>query len=746
MRGYLAYILQNQEQLFAQISAPFANNDVTLKYLRGTERISQPFEFQAAFSSSNNAINLDKALGTQITITMKSDSQERYIDGIITEFSQTSVGDGRVSAAEYTAVIRPSLWLLTLDKNYLIFQNKSTIDIIKQVLKDNGIQDIEDKTTNCGRVIREYCVQYGESSFNFISRLMEAEGIFYFFRHTKGKHVLVLADSTNGYANLQSVSQVDYIQGSQDVVPLNKIFNTKLTASVNSGSYSSVDYNYTISQTKLFSKLNTQWQGKNIYDYPGGYGKLKDGDNLAKLRVQEFEFTRELFGASTTSANLVPGHYFSVQGHYSDRFNKKYVAYFVEHNFVFDVQEGSIYQNEILAFDEKTNFRPPRITSKPKIYGSQTAVVTGPSGEEIFRNEYCGIKVHFYWDQVGKNANTDSSSCWIRVAQLLAGSGWGAVFVPRIGQEVVVTFLDGDPDKPLITGCVYNDQYMPPYSDKESMKSTLKTVTFKDDKGFNEFRLNDEKDKEEIYLHAQKDLNECIENSRTININESNDSLTLLKGSKSIILKSDEGKTAVKYQLSIDKGDQIIELKEGNLGYTITKGNSNIKLSEGNNAVLLEKGDNSLTLKNGNLTVTLSKGNVKYDIKGDCTFEISGNLKIKADKNINIEAGQNLTIKSGQNLNAQSGTACNIKAGTAAAVKSGTDLNLTAGTNGKFAANMNLNLSANMNCAIKANIAASMQGTVSAKVAGTMVEISGSAMTKVSGPMITVGGGMVQLG
>ncbi len=742
----MASILHNQEKLLAQVTANFENSDTILKSLQGNEGISELFEFRAVFSSSSSSVDLEQVLGSGITITFKSETQERYIDGIIAEFSQgqTKINEDNTSTTEYTAVIRPSLWLLTLDKNYLIFQGKTAIDIIKQILKDGGIKDIEDKTRSCGKVTRDYCVQYGESSFNFISRLMEDEGIFYYFKHAKGKHTLVLADSTHGYSPAIGVEKVDFIQGINSTCPLNKIFNTKITTAVNTGSYSAADYNYTISQTSLFSKLDSQWTGQNMYDYPGGFEKLDDGNKISELRVQQLELNHKLFSASSTAANLTPGHSFEVVGHYADKFNQKYVAYRVKHSFAPDKEGGFIYKNDVLAFEAKTEFRPPRITPKPRIYGSQTAVVTCPSGEEIFRNEYCCVKVHFYWDQVGKKSDTDNSSCWIRVAQLLAGSGWGAIFVPRVGQEVVVTFLNGDPDKPLITGCVYNDKFMPAYSDKEAMKTSLKTVTFTDDSGFNEFRFNDEKDNEEIYVHAQKDVYVDIVNSRTTDIEESDDTLTLFKGSRSIFLKSDEGNAEVKHTMEITKGDQVVNINEGNLKYTITKGNAEITLTEGNRTYLMDKGDDTVTLKEGNRTITLSKGDLKYDVTGNCTLKVSGDITIKADGNINIEAGKKISIKSGQDFTEDAGTAMKIK--------SKTDTQINAGTNLKAEAKLNMELkslafkaTATMNMDLNANMMVNVKGTVSTKIEGATVQINGMGAIKQTAPLIALGG-MIQLG
>jgi type VI secretion system secreted protein VgrG len=286
------------------------------------------------------------------------------------------------------------------------------------------------------------------------------------------------------------------------------------------------------------------------------------------------------------------------------------------------------------------------------------------------------------------------------VAQVLAGSGWGGVFVPRIGQEVVVAFIEGDPDRPLVVGCVYNDQYMPAYSDKEAMKSSLKTVTFTDDSGFNEIRFNDEKDKEEIFVHAQKDVYIDIKYSRKTEIEESDDTLDLFKGSRSVTLQTKDG--AVKHSFTI---------------------------KEGESSVLIEKGDSSITLGDGNLS---------YDIKGDCSWKISGDLTIKVDGNISIESGKVTTSKSGQDTKMEAGTAFTLKGGTDFKAESGTAMALKAG--------LNLDAEAGLNMTLKANLNWEAKGGVGVKLGGTMVEIAGTAMSKMSAPMITIGGGMLQLG
>jgi type VI secretion system secreted protein VgrG len=734
-------ILKDQKKLLAKIKWSFGD-DVILNSLHGIEEISDLFEFKITLLAKDDSIDLEKALGTSINIEIKSETQKRNIDGIIAEFSQGATeAKTDIYLTEYSAIIRPKLWLLTLDRNHLIFQKKSAIDIIQKILKDNGITDIDDKTKFCGKVERDYCVQYGESSFNFISRLMEDEGIFYFFSHTSSKHTLVLADDSSCHEKILS-SPIEFMKCTNNIFPLGKVFNTKIVTSVNTGSYSVADYNYTISKTKLNSNLKTKWSGKEFYEFPGCYSKLKEGDNLSKIRVQLFEFKHYLFNASSTVPNLIPGFSFELTDHHQAKFNKEYTAYKIEHFYDASAKDGHIYVNNFSSFPKKTEFRPERKTPKVRIYGTQTATVTCPNGEEIYRNEHCCIKIQFHWDQFGKN--NEESSCWARVSQMLAGNSWGTVFVPRVGQEVVVSFIEGDPDKPIVVGCVYNDQFMPPYTDSESMISCIKTATFKDDEGkmFNEVRFNDEKDKQEIYVHAEKDMYINVLNSRKTEIEEADDILDLFKGNRQITLKAD-GDNKANHSLFLTKGDAVVELTEGNHNFTITKGNEEV------------------TLKEGNRTITLSKGNLSYDVKGDFTLKVSGNITIKADGNISMEAGKEIKIKSGQALKAESGTEFSVKSGTdfksesgtKMDIKSGMDLNVEAGMNLKAKSSMNMNLEGGMNFGAKGAIQSKLEGmtvevagSVQTKISGAMVEISGTGMTKVGAPMITIGGGMLQLG
>lgn len=728
-------ILQSQKDLLVELILSAVNGDIVVNSIRGSEALSELFEFQVSFFSADRDINAEKILGTNATIHFKSESLERFINGIITQFSQgtTSLKED-IYHTEYFFTMRPKLWLLSLDNNCKMFQNKSATEIIKSVLKDNKVSDISSKTSKCGGSSREYCVQYNESSFNFISRLMEDEGIFYYFTHEKGKHTLVIADSANSYQKLKK--DAEFIKTNHEICPLGRVFNTSKSTFMNVGGYSLADYNYQLSQTKLFSKLDTKWKGNVFYEYPGGFSKASEGDSISKIRVQEIESRHMMLQGDSTIPDFAPGTIFNLKQHHAESFNDSYILYRVEHIFDRTEKNGFVYRNRFLALPKTAEFRPPRKTPKPKIYGSQTAVVVCPSGKEIYRDKYCCVKVHFHWDQEGKAKDTNDSSCWIRVAQLLSGSNWGAVYVPRVGQEVVVSFLEGDPDRPLIVGCVYNDKFMPPYSDSQEKMSTMKTVTFTKDSRFNEVRFNDENEKEEIFVHAQKDVN-----------------VDVIDGSHSTKLHAKPGKK-VKHSLEIVKGDKSVLLKEGDSSYTMKKGNSTIQLDEGNSIITLKKGDSTITLKKGDSKIKLQKGNQTVEIKGDCTIKISGNLKIKANKNISIEAGKELSLKSGTAMKAKAGSSLTVKANASAkfqstgsfTCKSASSMTIqsTMSMNIKSTATMNIKANASMN--IKSMGMLKAEGMALTNITGVAVQINGKGVSSFRAPMITIGGGMISFG
>ena len=747
--------LQSQKDLFVELTISNLSKDidVIVNNIRGSEAISELFEFQVNFSSANRGLNAEDLLGSSTVLHFKSEKHERFIHGIITQFSQgtTSLKED-IHYTEYFFAMRPKLWLLSLDSNCRIFQKKSTMEIVKGILDEHKIEVSTSKNKNDSR---EYCVQYNESSFDFISRLMENEGIFYYFKHEKGKHVLVIKDTIDTQQKLKE--KAEFIKSNHEVAPLGKVFNTSKNTFINVSGYSVADYNYQNSKTKLFSKLEIEkkWKGKtSFYEYPGGFLNSSDAKNISEVRLQEIECNHMVLQGDSTIPDFCPGMTFELTSHHAENFNGSYVLYKVEHVFDRSEKNGFVYRNRFLALPKSVKFRPARKTRKPKIYGNQTAVVVCPSGKEIYRDKYGCVKVHFHWDQFGKSKDTDDSSCWIRVAQLLSGNNWGSVYIPRVGQEVVVSFLEGDPDRPLIVGCVYNDQFMPPYSDSQEKISTMKTVTFTNDKGFNEFRFNDEKEKEEIFVHAQKDMNIDIVNSRSTKIEENNDKLDILKGSRSIKLHAKDSKKKADYSLELVKGNKSVLLKEGDSSYIMKKGSSTIQLDDGNSSITLKKGNREITLKKGDSSIKLQKGNQTIDINGDCTIKISGNLKIKASKNISIEAGKDVSIKSGATMKVTAGKSLTVKANMTAKFQSGAGFTCKSGSSMTIQSNMGMNIKSAVTMNIKANASMNLKSTGMLKaegialtnITGTAVQITGKGVSSFRAPMITIGGGMISFG
>ncbi len=691
----------------------------------GIEEISTLYTFNINFFSLDNSLSPEKAIGTNITIEILKESP-KFINGIISKFTKGISFEYRNEIfTHYIAEVRPHLWTLSLNNECKIFQEKSALDIIKDVLSKGGIKDVKYSVNKMGKVKREFCVQYNESDFHFISRLMEEEGIFYYFEHTKDKNTLVLSDSSSGYASDKNLSSLQFFRQPPKANLGAHIFSFKSTSFLGTDCYAATDYNFEISTTNLLNKASGKTKKYEFFEYPGLYSKKADGQKLADMVAQGLECDTIVSNGESTVPHFCPGYKMKMENHPDKNFNSEYLVCKVIHQFD-ALSDGEVYQNIFWNISAKAEFKPIRSTEKPRIYGTQTAVVTGPSGEEIYRDKFGRIKVHFYWDRYNKL--DENSSCWIRVAQIWAGNNWGALYTPRIGQEVVINFENGNPDRPIVVGCVYNDKFMPPYPEKEPTKSTIKSASSKGEEGFNEIRFEDLKDKEEIYIHAQKDMNTHIINQRTTLIQESNDLLTLSKGSRSIQINA-EGDNPGNLSTTLQKGDistKIVEgnsfdeltkgnatttLTEGNMTTTLKKGNASLTLSDGNLSTLLEKGNYDETLKNGDKKVNIKgnksvsiNGNYSISVKGNLTIEVTGNIKLVAKQNINLE-GMNVTEKAKTNMTLEAGIAFSAKGTTVAA---------------------------------EAKAAASLKGTATA--------VEGKAACNVKAPMITVGGGMVQLG
>jgi type VI secretion system secreted protein VgrG len=517
--GELMAIAQQHRRI--AISTPLGKDVLLLRGFSGSEAISQLFHFDLDLLSENDSIKFQDVVGKSVTLRIyDAAGAERHWNGFISRFSQ-GAQDRRLTS--YRAQMVPWLWFLTRTADCRIFQNQKAPDIIQKIFKDLGFADFKLRLYG-DFVTRDYCVQYRETDFNFVSRLMEEEGICYYFEHQDGKHTLILANDASAHDPCpnQKTARYDFRGGS--VVYEDVVTEWQYQEEFRPGKWAQTDYNFETPS----SSLAVTASGKNpyeIYEYPGEYRVRPAGESLAKIRLQEQTTPAIVFPGASGCRYFSPGYQFSLQDHYRSDLNQAYLLTAVRHTASqgagFQVGGGGgeepTYHNSFECIPFSTPYRPARVTPEPFVQGCQTAVVVGPAGEEIYTDKYGRVKVQFHWDREGKK--NENSSCWIRVSHPWAGQGWGAISIPRIGQEVIVDFLEGDPDQPIITGRVYNAGQMPPFGmPAGAVVSGVKSNSTKGGGGFNEISLNDTKGTELINIHAQYDQQKKVEHDERVNV------------------------------------------------------------------------------------------------------------------------------------------------------------------------------------------------------------------------------------
>jgi len=501
-----------------------------LLQMDGEEGLSQLGEFRLRLKSKRPDISAATMLGQNATLRLLAAKNEsRYFNGYFTRWAGASeyrdAHDGSKGSKSYVyeATLSPWLWFLTLQSNSRIFQNKSAIEIVDTVLRAHGaLASLSDETSVSYRK-REFCVQYRETDFNFVSRLMEEEGIYYYFKHSNGAHQLVLVDKANAHTPVKNYEEVRFDEENRDAA---EVLDRWLGQhEVQSGRYVARDYEFKTPRLLVEDQaekiLSHPLSSFAQFDYAVGASTAAEAKHLAKVRLEELHARYQVFSGGGPVRGLSPGSSFLLAKHPVAAFNEKQLVvtarYTARGTGDSSADEQSFeFRCDVDAILLRQPFRPPRSSSKPVIAGAQTATVVGPSGEEIFVDDHGRIKVQFRWDRYGQ-ANQDAS-CWIRVMQPWAGNGYGAVAIPRLGQEVVVQFLEGDPDSPLVIGSVYNGENRPPYKlPDEKTRWGLKSRSSKGGgaSNFNELRFEDKKDSEEVYLRAEKDLNFFTNKKRT---------------------------------------------------------------------------------------------------------------------------------------------------------------------------------------------------------------------------------------
>ncbi|MEM7677270.1 MAG: type VI secretion system tip protein TssI/VgrG, partial [Myxococcota bacterium] len=601
-----------------------------------SEGLSELFDFRIE-AIAEDPVKLDSIIGEGCTVTvLNKQGKKRNFHGIAVEANW--LGE-QSNGQSYEVVLKPGFWLLTRTSDCRIFHDKTAVDIIKEVLGECNAITLTDKLSE-SYATREYCVQFNETDYSFVCRLMEEEGMYYYFEHEQGSHKMVLADAKSSHSKVKDLDSLVYAtrflssNTEQDC-----LFNVTLLRSLQTGKYALNDYKYLKPNASMLAEEESSGKYANgtleQYFYPGKYVEKSDGERLAKVRVEEEQAQDERRQATGDSPLIYPGGLATLSKHPQSGENQEYLVIQARHSY-----EGGSYASggaqsggdapyrgvyEMAPADRP--FRAPSITPRPKVLGPQTARVVGKQGEEIDVDEHGRILVHFFWDR------KKAYSRRVRVAQTWADKTFGAVWIPRIGQEVVVEYLDGEPDLPLVTGCVYNGENTLPLDlpgDKNI--SGLKTNSTKGGGGSNEFWFDDTKSKELINMHAEKDLEVFVENTEKRTIGDEfktkkgkfSRETTLLNGDEDVILKEGDN------NVTIDKGDQTFSIKKGDQAFKINAGSQkttagkDVKIDAGSN-VTITAGTN-ITLKVGGSSIEITNSGVK--IKGTATIDANAGAKM----------------------------------------------------------------------------------------------------------------------
>jgi len=502
----------------------------------GAEGISQQFSFHIRAVSTDGALPVENLLQRPVVISVaQPGGDDRYIHGIVNRAVRHERAKGLTT---YQFEMVPWSWFLSLTTDCRIFKKKSVPDIVRKIFADQQYTDFEFALSGSPDP-REYCVQYRETSLDFISRLLEEEGIFYYFRHDKDKHTMVLSDSQANFPDCPFEPNAEYGYPAEAAVDKDVVRSIAMEHSVRSQTVSLTDYDFQKPKVKLDVRATSSRY--DLYDYPGHYFNRALGERYAKIQLEEQEVQRVVLAGNSNCRQFVAGHKFKLHDISGQTEDDSYILLDVAHSaratsYRSDGTEPFIYENQFQAFPADITYRPPRKTKRPLVHGTQTAIIVGPDGEDFnVVDSYGRVEVHFFWDR------EETSSCPVRVSQTWAGKAWGAIQIPRIGQEVVVDFLEGDPDRPLIIGRVYNAEQMPPYdlpADQtiSGWKSRSSTGGGKDN--YNEIVLEDKKGSEVIRIHAEKDMNEYVEHDTYEYVG--NDRHLMVDGSQAEAVKGDQ--------------------------------------------------------------------------------------------------------------------------------------------------------------------------------------------------------------
>jgi type VI secretion system secreted protein VgrG len=712
--------MPNQPQDYSQdnraikVDVPgLAKDTLLLERFKGTERISGLYRFTLdLLAVDNTKVHFEDLLGKTLTVTLNQPGRgPRYFYGMVNRFTQGNPvfsPHGAVAFYRYHADILPRVWLLTRTVRSRVFQHKTVPQILETVFQ--GYDEVKTQFMATYQP-RDYCVQYQESDLDFACRLMEEEGIYYYFTHPEGGYQMQVVDSDMYLSEiLEGSSPVYFRQVYRELAEDEVVIQWEKSQEIRSGKYTVRDRNFeltsdleassSLGQTVQAGTVTHQLQVENnaaleLYRFPGGYatrfddkdrtgGDTPDNLNLvfdertrvAGLRMQEEAAPALVVQGMSNSRRFAAGATFTLADHFDA--DGSYLLTRVDHlasvaeSYLGGAPDSFEYANSFQCSPSALTYRPPRATPRPRIEGPQTAVVVGQQGDEIFTDKHGRVKVQFYWDR--DNTKTPDSSCWVRVGSIWAGAAWGAVHIPRVGQEVIVAFLDGDPDRPIIVGSVYNNENTPPYTlpDNKTQSGIKSRSTLQgDDTTFNELRFEDLKGSELVYFHAEKDFQREVENNDTLTIGVEG-SNSLKDGSQTITVYKNRTATIKtgNESLTVEQGNRSVTVSQGDDSHEVTTGKRTVtvngddthEIKTGKRSVTIDTGDDTLTLKLGSQTVQIQVGNQSTKLSvGSSTTEAMTGITLKVGANSVEITPAGITLK-GMMVNIQGQAMTAIKA------------------------------------------------------------------------------------
>ncbi len=656
-----------QTNRLLRFSSPLGENELLPERFSGVEAVSELFRYEVdLLAAADTSIDPKDIVGKKVCVAIQADSTgtERYFNGIVANFEMMG-GDEEFNA--YRAIVVPKLWLLTLNKNTRVFQDKTVLDVIKAVLEPYGISPTLDTSATYTQM--EYCTQYRETDFQFISRLMEQHGILYYFKHTADDHTMVLQDTSSNLDECAVQSSFRYApqgtewEGFYDFV----VNEVRLRSSLVTGKHTAWDYSFVRykavpdNQAKAESKSALGDNSHEQYDYADSAAAyLKKADSDAKINDLTTQFVNvrrdagdaasAAVGGSSNAISMQPGYTFTLEKHPQDSLNVKSLLLRVEHEAqqapsyrTSTADSAQPYTNKFTAIPASIPYRPAISSEKPSVYGMHAALVVAGEGDESHMDKYGRACVQFMWDRTREANHVDNT--WVRVAQQWAGSGWGTYFWPRKGDEVLIAFMEGDPDQPVVVGSLYNGVNMPKYDPaKQYTLAGILTRSSKDggEANANELRFEDLKGKEQIFMNAERDYDLHVEH----------DWHTLVGNEQHAKITSNQFEEVDGDAHALVKGKQLHEVD----------GEAHLKVA--GNQIVQVGGDRS------------------HMVSGNIKEEVGSNYGMTVGQNLSQQVGQNHSLVAGQNQHVEAGQNCNVTAGQTINLLGGMSVNITGGGSG----------------------------------------------------------------